>query len=176
MTAHALAAVKRRLPVFKTDRLMSSVRTGDRASSAANAPFLIKDREEDRVSFQHIRGIADRVEPGTDDLLYGRKSHLHQIIIQSADQVFHDTVTILHDCRSDLNGACSHQNEFEGVSPGFDPAHSADMHSFQLRILSELCKETKCDRFDRISAVAADCRLSLDGRRGNKGKRIHADN
>ncbi len=67
MTSDAAFPVQQRLPVFReTDRLMTSVRTGDHASAAPYTSFPVELRVNDRIPLEDICGLAEGSQPQTD--------------------------------------------------------------------------------------------------------------
>ena len=160
MASDTSAPIKLWFSIGKADRLMPAITAGDHASAAACALIRIKIWEKYGISLEHIGCVADRRKPGAFDILYGSYPSLRQIVVEPGLQVINDPVTILHyGCRY-LDGACSHQDKFQSVTPGLYPAHSADMQSRKAWVMPKLCYEPKRDRLYRASAVSPNRRLS----------------
>ena len=134
---------------------MAAVRAGNHAASAADALLPMKFREYDRVTLQHIGGIADGIQGKASRFLHAGKAFFSQIIVEPGFEIVDDAVAILHHRRRDLNASGAQQNEFQRVRPVLHAAHGAQMHALQRRVLPQLGNEAQRDWFDRIAAVAA---------------------
>jgi hypothetical protein len=107
---------------------MAAVHAGDITSAAAVALIKIKYREQDGIPLDTVM-IDNCHRRSADEVRQFGYSFALQVFCDTVKHIFDNPVSVLHDACSDLEASAAEKHKFKSVAPGFNTAHTAEVHT-----------------------------------------------
>ena len=80
---------------------------------------------------------------------------------QAGCHIFYDSVTILHDCSSNLQVLTTQSQEFSSISPSFDTTDTGQVSLTYDFVLQQICNKSQGDRLNCSTGVTGNGGLTI---------------